>query len=368
MINIDFILIYLNLKIDLSCKRIVGHTALFEILMVLKREANKEKNDEIKQSHFINTLERAYQEKLKLAIIQLKCVPCLNKFTTNITLTNSSSVQSIVSQATGFNGSNKANYLLQQQQQQQQQLQQYQNSKYNSSPVNHSNMGRLLKQMANIISTELQQIAFDLIERNEADKQIKYIKLKDEFKQVQANTSSHVNASSLTTPSTSALTSSCSAYKLSATTNTPTINGLPKATSFTSRNLSNEFSNMTSTPKIPMSQTTSLLAQYQQQQNNNTNNILQAHSKFLQSTGNKTQLQVNKTGASTSNLMLTPQPSSTSSSSLSTSDVPSTNMGNKLAIMNPYANLQSLQFITDKLQDIAPIDRNTNSYLNSNRF
>ncbi len=56
-----------------------GFTALFDILVVLKKELTKEKNDEMKYSHFLCTLERANQDKLKLAIVQLKCVPCLNK-------------------------------------------------------------------------------------------------------------------------------------------------------------------------------------------------------------------------------------------------------------------------------------------------
>ena len=65
--------------------------------MILKRELNKEKNDEMKYSHFLCTLERANQEKLKLAITQLKCVPCLNKFTTNYSLTNNSNIQLVQS-------------------------------------------------------------------------------------------------------------------------------------------------------------------------------------------------------------------------------------------------------------------------------
>lgn len=67
-------------------RKVVAFTALFEILMILKRELSKEKNDEMKYSHFLCTLERANQEKLKMAIVQLKCVPCLNKFTTNFTM------------------------------------------------------------------------------------------------------------------------------------------------------------------------------------------------------------------------------------------------------------------------------------------
>ena len=75
-------------------KKVVAFTALFEILMILKRELSKEKNDEMKYSHFLCTLERANQEKLKMAIVQLKCVPCLNKFTTNFSMSPSQSQSS----------------------------------------------------------------------------------------------------------------------------------------------------------------------------------------------------------------------------------------------------------------------------------
>lgn len=77
-------------------KKVVGFTALFEILMILKRELSKEKNDEMKYSHFLCTLERANQEKLKMAIVQLKCVPCLNKFTTNFSMTSSPQSASVL--------------------------------------------------------------------------------------------------------------------------------------------------------------------------------------------------------------------------------------------------------------------------------
>jgi hypothetical protein len=142
-----------------SDKKVCGFTALFEILMILKRELNKEKNDEMKYSHFLCTLERANQEKLKLAIIQLKCVPCLNKFTTNFNLLNSS--QSNSSSCTLNNS---------------------QSSSSASSSFSHANMSRLLKQMSLIVSTELQQIAIDLIERMDDDKPVKFIKLKEEFR------------------------------------------------------------------------------------------------------------------------------------------------------------------------------------------
>ena len=43
-------------------------------------------------------------------------------------------------------------------------------------------MNRSLKQMSQVVSTELQQIAIDLIEKIVEDKPVKYIRLKDEFK------------------------------------------------------------------------------------------------------------------------------------------------------------------------------------------
>lgn len=55
-----------------------------------------------------------------------------------------------------------------------------------NSLVSQANMSRLLKQMSLIVSTELQQIAIDLYEKMDesgGDKPVKYIKLKDEFRQ-----------------------------------------------------------------------------------------------------------------------------------------------------------------------------------------
>jgi hypothetical protein len=52
-------------------------------------------------------------------------------------------------------------------------------------------MSRLLKQMSLIVSTELQQIAIDLVERMDEDKLVKYIRLKDEFRQVQPQLSNY---------------------------------------------------------------------------------------------------------------------------------------------------------------------------------
>lgn len=137
--------------------------------MILKRELAKEKNDEMKYSHFLCTLERANQEKLKLAIIQLKCVPCLNKFTTNFNIINTNSNNS-TQQSTMMMSSSPSNSNL--------------NSSNNSSKniVSHANMSRLLKQMSLIVSTELQQIAIDLFEKMEEDKLVKFIKLKEEFR------------------------------------------------------------------------------------------------------------------------------------------------------------------------------------------
>jgi hypothetical protein len=52
--------------------------------------------------------------------------------------------------------------------------------------LSNGNMNRLLKQMSLIVSTELQQIAIDLVERYDdelnSDKPVKYIRLKEEFK------------------------------------------------------------------------------------------------------------------------------------------------------------------------------------------
>jgi hypothetical protein len=169
---------FLNIDLD---KKITGFTALFEILMILKRELSKEKNDEMKYSHFLCTLERANQEKLKMAIIQLKCVPCLNKFTTNFNIVNttptsnngtSSSSNTTTSQQMSNSPSNSSNL----------------NTSATSTPnsknmsVSHANMSRLLKQMSLIVSTELQQIAIDLFEKMEEDKLVKFIKLKEEFR------------------------------------------------------------------------------------------------------------------------------------------------------------------------------------------
>jgi hypothetical protein len=154
-------------------KQIVGFTALFEILMILKRELTKEKNDEMKYSHFLCTLERANQEKLKMAIVQLKCVPCLNKFTTNFNLINSNAQAGGLCTSNSNSSINNSNMLNQ--------------SINNKNMVSHANMSRLLKQMSLIVSTELQQIAIDLVERLDEDKLVKFIRLKDEFRHVNSN-------------------------------------------------------------------------------------------------------------------------------------------------------------------------------------
>lgn len=182
---------FLNIDED---KNIVGFTALFEILIILKRELSKEKNDEMKYSHFLCTLERANQEKLKMAIVQLKCVPCLNKFTTNFNLSSSNSQVGICTSSSSSNLNNSS------------MLNQSINSK---NVVSHANMSRLLKQMSLIVSTELQQIAIDLVERLDEDKLVKFIRLKDEFRivnlqsqqlshQSQIHNSSHQKYSSIT--------------------------------------------------------------------------------------------------------------------------------------------------------------------------
>jgi peroxiredoxin family protein len=170
--------------------------------MILKRELAKEKHDEMKYSHFLCTLERANQEKLKMAIVQLKCVPCLNKFTTNFSLTSggssSSSSSSLPMSPTsnssgGGGGGSKAN---------------------SGSMMSHANMSRLLKQMSLIVSTELQQIAIDLIERMDEDKPVKYIRLKDEFKYT-SNSNVLSNNSNNNSSTTCISSSSTSASSLS---------------------------------------------------------------------------------------------------------------------------------------------------------
>ena len=125
----------------------------------------------MKYSHFLCTLERSYQDKLKLAIIQLKCVPCLNKFTaTSFNLIQQTSSSSSLQSSPQNSGKSAQAQLM--------------------APIlSNGNMNRLLKQMSLIVSTELQQIAIDLIERYDdelnSDKPVKYIRLKEEFKHYQ---------------------------------------------------------------------------------------------------------------------------------------------------------------------------------------
>lgn len=61
----------------------------------------------------------------------------------------------------------------------------------NKNMVSHANMSRLLKQMSLIVSTELQQIAIDLVERLDEDKLVKFIRLKEEFRHTGMNMQSH---------------------------------------------------------------------------------------------------------------------------------------------------------------------------------
>ncbi len=158
--------------------KVIGYSALFEILIVLKRELCKEKSDEIKYSHFLCTLERSYQEKLKMAIIQLKCVPCLNKFT--------ATSFNLLQQSPSTQNLHQTPNKHQQQQQVVPQL---------NSIISNGNLNRLLKQMSLIVSTELHQIAIDIIERYDddlnCDKPVKYIRLKDEFKYQPSSHHSH---------------------------------------------------------------------------------------------------------------------------------------------------------------------------------
>ena len=61
----------------------------------------------------------------------------------------------------------------------------------NKNMVSHANMSRLLKQMSLIVSTELQQIAIDLVERLDEDKLVKFIRLKEEFRHTGMNIQNH---------------------------------------------------------------------------------------------------------------------------------------------------------------------------------
>jgi len=198
-------------------KKIVGFSALFEILMILKRELAKEKNDEMKYSHFLCTLERANQEKLKLAIVQLKCVPCLNKFTTNFNIINTPGGQasSLMSSSSGQMSSSPSSSNL--------------NSSTSSANngagknvVSHANMSRLLKQMSLIVSTELQQIAIDVFEKMEEDKLVKYIKLKEEFRHSSAHLQQHQQQISQSSKPVSSSSSSSSTSSSSSSSNTST--------------------------------------------------------------------------------------------------------------------------------------------------
>lgn len=194
----------------------MGFSALFEILMILKRELAKEKNDEMKYSHFLCTLERANQEKLKLAIVQLKCVPCLNKFTTNFNIINTPGGQasSLMSSSSGQMSSSPSSSNL--------------NSSTSSANngagknvVSHANMSRLLKQMSLIVSTELQQIAIDVFEKMEEDKLVKYIKLKEEFRHSSAHLQQHQQQISQSSkPVSSSSSSSTSSSSSSSNTST----------------------------------------------------------------------------------------------------------------------------------------------------
>ncbi len=258
-----------------SNKRITSFTALFEILMVLKRELSKEKNDEMKYTHFLCTLERTNQEKLKLAITQLKCVPCLNKFTTNYSLSNSNG--QIQQSSTSSNL--QASPLLQQSQ----------NNKMNI--VSHTNMNRLLKQMSLIVSTELQQIAIDLIEKQEDDKIVKYIRLKDEFKQNNHNNSIHISQSTpaglatITNKSAIVSSSSTSMFKHQQSNTVFRSKELKELIPFTlpSHTISPAKSSSTTTAlNLPNSQTIGSLSQYNTQKEQQQQQQIQQRVKLSQ--------------------------------------------------------------------------------------
>ena len=248
----------------------------------------------MKYSHFLCTLERANQEKLKLAITQLKCVPCLNKFTTNYSLSNSSN------QLQSSSISNSVTPILMQQN----------NSKM--SIVSHTNMNRLLKQMSLIVSTELQQIAIDLIEKQEDDKIVKYIRLKDEFKQVQINSSSSIHVSQ----STPALCNSTQ-FKPSTSSTSTTTPGIHKTQSFISRNLNNDLSSAITLPSSPQPTTTT---------------------------------------TTTTTTPATPKLNETTKQQV------------KPQIFNPYLCLSAVTNLANKFQDMTTLNSSTNMFLNSNRI
>ena len=304
----------------------------------------------MKYSHFLCTLERANQEKLKLAIMQLKCVPCLNKFTTNFNLINSNS-----------NGLNSNNNCINANSSNS-------NSLNSKNMVSHANMSRLLKQMSLIVSTELQQIAIDLIERMDEDKPVKYIKLKDEFKLYQHQQSS-VSAASYHHHSQASNSSSSSNESNKSAGNQSgfasllmkqhqQINGVMK-------NLTNSFAK-----KLEISSSSSSITSIgSTQSGTNTNSTANTNTTTTTTTATSNN---NNTNLNASVISSSQSPSPVCFTALSNSQ--SINNGNQTQgqsnkIFNPHSNLQ--QFITEqKAQDLSPfssfsIDRNTSVVTNS---
>lgn len=327
-------------------KKVVGFTALFEILMILKRELSKEKNDEMKYSHFLCTLERTNQEKLKMAIMQLKCVPCLNKFTTNFNLINNSNSSGGNLMNNCTNNSNA--------------------SLSSKNMVSHANMSRLLKQMSLIVSTELQQIAIDLVERMDEDKPVKYIKLKDEFKFYGGNGVMSQSSHCLM-PSPMGY---CGGGKSNSGSNMiPIPGGKSKQSMMASSSSSSSLSNNSSANIMsPASAAFALLRKQQQMQ-------IQSLANNFKQLELSAQQQQQQSSISSSSASSASSSSSALSSSLSSMSLPSSaSSASRMNLFNPHSNLQ--QFMSEqKAQDFAAftasIDRScqvTNSLMYSDRI
>lgn len=301
----------LNKYINFDCdNKINGFTSLFEILMVLKRELSKEKNDEMKYSHFLCTLERNNQEKLKMAILQLKCVPCLNKFTTNfstVVSTNPTSPTSVKGGQSMFNASSK-------------------------NVVSHANMTRLLKQMSLIVSTELQQISIDLYEKIDDDKPVKFIRLKDELKQYQERQPQQ--------KSTLTSSSSTSSFKQPVNmTNTNNFMSVSAASTNGNQKPQNAFIAREARDFLGKS-------------SNNTPNFMLSHA--LKQPSNSASV----------NLLANTQYEATNDANKAATTTPA-KFTPTAAIFNPHTNLK---IITDKLQDMAAFSSIERNLLHSDRF
>jgi hypothetical protein len=158
-----------------STGKVTNYSALFEILAILRNEVVKENSDQIKYSNFVCTLERGNQDKLHTAISQLKCVPCLNKFTTNLSM-------NMPQQSSNSNNNSNTSYSYMKQSVSSSSLIMQQQQQLKNTMNTNANMSRLLKQMSLIVITELQQLVIDVIETKDSDKPVKYIIIKEEFR------------------------------------------------------------------------------------------------------------------------------------------------------------------------------------------